>query len=560
MAIGSAIAQGILGGVGKAGQQYFDDMRRQRLDDIKIKKSFDAFTKQADYSAAIQTKRDEAQAKYQVKAQKEMAVYTAGVQEEKEKSVYGYKTGMADIAAKGEQLTEWERVAKMNVQDIVYENALSASEKFAPSDRPAFIRDYLKRKSGVSKTVAINDRGLTLPDYSKYKNNPDYKDAIPVKRLAGVESMPDADSMFSFDESGGFMQAQKEAAVKLDKYDKAKRDAIGVIKDSALMTQQAEPSDAVAEYLWLKRPKEGDIQKSGSEVASNDETRLSAKIVSGDIVKINGMLKFKHELDDGERELLGLPPKTSGVPQAPQAVPQAAPTVAGAEYTDPTLAAQEEEKEVKELKAETDAKVLEMGKALGTGKGTPLTAHTELSEARDMINGMDSDALDYMFQVGFSTETVRDIAAKYGSESAQKAKDLISKMSSTVNAMRHQLFGSALTEGEAAAFKQQFADIGAFNNKENLLTQLDNLISKSEMGVAEKMAGYTPEQRAAFLERNPKYKAVMAQVELPEAPKASIMDAQGNDVSATLPEQFWSASPEKQQQFLTKYGFNMGGK
>lgn len=552
MAIGSAIAQGVLSGIGKAGQQYFDDQRRQRLDDIKIKKTFDAFTKQADYSAALQAERDKAQAATQVKTQKEMADYTAGVQEEKEKSVYGYKEGMKDITAKGDQLTEWERVAKMDVKDIVYENALQAAEKFAPSDRPAFIRDYLKRKSGVTKTVAINDRGLTLPDYSKYKSNPDFRDAIPVKRLAGVQEMPDADSLFSFDESGGFMEAQKEAAAKLDKYDKTKRDAISVIKDSTLMTFQAEPSQAVAEYLWLKRPKGEDVQMQGADVISQDNTRLAAKIKSGDIVQIGGELKMKRELTDDERQLLGLD-------MAPTAAPAPSPTEAGLEYTEPQAAKQLDEKEEKALKVETDKAVKSMAKDLGTGKGTPLTAHTELSEAMDMINSMDSDALDYMFQVGFSTDTVRDVAAKYGSESAQKAKDLISKMSSTVNSMRHQLFGSALTEGEAAAFRQQFADIGAFNNKENLVNQLGNLISKSETGVAEKMAGYTPEQRAAFLERNPKYKAVMAQVELPEVPRAPVKDAQGNDVSDTLPEQFWKASPEKQQQFLTKYGFNMGG-
>lgn len=513
MAFGDALAMGIVKGIGTGYSQHIQDQRRERMENRRMDKSFDMFKKQKQYSF-----------------------------------------GLEAIGKENESLGAWEEAAKLGVNDLAFKAATKMAGSFSKEDRPKIIRDSMKNFNGMSKAELLSRAGYNKPDYSQWIDNPDYQDAIPQSRIAGMKEMPGASDVFKYDPRA-YEQEQAKVAEKLTDYQRKKKDEFNSINTMGVVSFGAGLSDDVKNYIWKNRPEGVTAQLKGSEVVSYDQNLLTSLVNEGQVVKVGNTMKFVGALEDREKEMLGI-----GAPTAPQE-----PTDVKPLYSEPETQQYLSEKEQKEATAKMDSAIKSMGKDLGTGKGTPLTTHTELTDAKKALETMNEDALSYMFSAGFSLDTVRDISAKFGNEEAQKAKDLISKMSSSVNAIRHELFGSALTEGEAEAFKKQFADVGVFNSKENLSTQLQHLIDKAEMGTVEKMAGYTPEQRAAFLERNPQYAGVMRRVvetddtQDPER-KQTVSDSSGKDVSASIPQEFWNASPEKQQQFLKQYGLTLGGK
>lgn len=472
MSMGEAIALGIAKGVGQGYQKHFDEQRRERMDLRRMDKSFDMFKKQAQYSY-----------------------------------------GLEQIGKQNEVLGQWETVAKQNVNDIALQGATKLSQQFAAKDRPAFVRRTMKNMQGMSKAEMLSKFGYNKPDYSQWINDPDYQDAIPMSRIAGMPDMPGADEVFKYDPR----MVQQETAAKAEKvtdYMRKREDEFKTISTMGVVSFGGAPSDSVKNFIWKSRPEGVNVTMKGSEAVSYDQNLMTSLINSGQVVKIGNQLKFKNELTDGEMQTLGIDPATvTGEDVTPTPL-----------YTEPQSAEYIEKQEGEKMQKA----VKSMSKDLGTGKGTPLTTYSELQDSLDMLNTMDKDALDYLFTVGFSNQTAREVAAKFGDKNAQLAKNLISKLSGTVNALRHDLYGSALTEGETAAFKQQFSDIGMLNNKENLATQIQNLMDKSQMGVAEKLAGYSVEQRRAFLEANPQYKDVMGKVEMVDT-KQTLSDSSDKD-------------------------------
>lgn len=460
---GEAIALGVAKGLGEGYQTHLAEQRRERASDRRMAKTFDMFKKQSQYSYGLQ-----------------------------------------QIGKQTEALGAWESAAKMSTNDIAYKAAVKMSEPYSKADKPKVIQNTLKNFQGVSKADLLARLGYSKPDYSQWIDNPDYQDAIPRARLAGMDEMPDMEQTFKYDPRN-YADVQKEEAAKKDKYDKDKKDTLTGINNMAVIGFGAKPSEELAITLWKGRPKGIAVEMKGADAISYDNNLLTSWLNSGQAVKVGAVIKLRSELTMKDKALLGI----SEEPLVTSQGTQSAATL----YTEPTTEAYIEEKKVKGEAKEMDKAIQKIAKSLGTGKGTPLTTHTELQESLALLDSMDEDALDYLFTAGYSTDTARDLAAKAGSGSAQKAKDLISKMSGTVNNIRHELFGSALTEGESAAFQKQFADVGTFNTKENLRNQLVNLINKAELGVAEKMAGFTPEQREEFKSRNKSYTDVMRQVD-----------------------------------------------
>lgn len=469
---GSAIARGLVKGLGEGYSKHLEDQRRERLDAKRLNDTFNMFQKQIKF-----------------------------------------RMGMEDIQKQNEALGKWEEVAKLSPQEIVQRGLLKASEVFSPQDRPKFVRDGAKQLDGMEKSALMVHFGYVKPDYSQYVDKPEYQDAIPRKRLAGIADMPDMESTFKYDPRT-YAEEQKKKGEKMTDYMRKKEDEFKAINSIGVMNFGKTLSDEVKNFIWKNRPEGVSVEMKGSEAVSYDQNLLTSLVNNGQVVPVGSELKFVGELTEDEQQLFGMG-------AAPQEAPQEAEAPAPL-YTEPKTQEFIQKQEAEKV----DKAVKQMSKDLGTGKGTPLTTYTELNDAMSELDTMSDDALDYLFTVGWSNDTVRDLRAKFGDEDAQKAKNLISKMSGTVNSLRHELFGSALTEGEAKAWKQQFADIGVFNNKENLKTQLGHLIEKAQLGVAEKMAGYTPEQRQAFLERNPSYAGVMSKVELGENGQVSDSAAQ----------------------------------
>lgn len=439
---GSAFAQGLLMGAGDAGQKYFEDMRRERFDNRKLEKTFQMFKKQTDYSTAVQS--------------------------EKEKGVAMYKANLTDITTKNTQREEWERVSKMDVGDIVYENALKASEKFAKADRPAFVRDYMKRRSGIDKVTAMNDRGLTLPDYSQYKGKDEYKDAIPTAYLAGVPELPDADSLFTFDPEAGYLKELGEQAEKLTDAQRERKYNLQTIKDATLLNFQAEPSDRLAAYILGKRGKEGDTVLKGADVISMDNTRIASMIKSRQAFTVGGELKLKSELNDEERELLGLPTQ-------PSPDTQPTPTYSGKEFTEPTTEAYlTEQKEMKARKEE-----LKMAKDVGDKYGKLIGSYGALEELQQATMNLSEGAKAYLYGeaswkgLGAVTDKVTQLAAKTGDKAAQEAAAYLSLVTNITARIKHDQYGSAQTKTELTDFASQLGRPGLFQNPDTLMDQIE---------------------------------------------------------------------------------------
>lgn len=463
---GSAFAQGLLKGVGDAGQKYFEDQRRERMDTRKMSQAFDMFTKQTDYSTAAQA--------------------------EKEKGIAMYKAGMEGIGTMNTQRTEWERVSKMGIKDIVYENALEASKTFEAKDRPAFIRDYMKRKNGINKTVAMNDRGLTLPDYSRYAGKEEYKDAIPQAFLAGDPSMPDADALYKFDPEAGFMKELEVQSEKLTDAQRQRTYDLQTIGDATLLNFQAEPSDRLKSYILGKRGKEGDTMLKGADVISMDNTRIASMIASKQIHRIHGELKFESELDDEERELLGLPTQPS---------PDTESMYSGKEFTEPNTEAYLEEQKAKATRKEE----LSMAKQVGDKHGKLLSSYGALEELTDATQTLSEGAKGYLYGeaswkgLGAVSDKVTQLAAKTGDADAQEAAAYLALVTNITARIKHDQYGSAQTLTELTDFASQLGRPGLFQNPDTLL---DQIAARKESVGRDIRSSIGDEQRTAYLNQH----------------------------------------------------------
>lgn len=515
MGFGEAIAQGITMGLGQGANQYFTDMRREKMDARKLARKFDNFKKESDYSAAIsaeQTKRKqeyestqlEEQRKYLKEQTQEERKYQTGrfKQEQATRFNYAKKTakfqmGYEDISTKTAQLTAYEKAVKMPLKELVYQNATKASLNFPKSDRERFIRDYMSRNNGIDRVKALDMAGLTLPDYSQYVNNPDFADAIPKARIAGLQDFPGMDDVFAYEPpqepeevEAGAMEGERW---QVEQTQRRQAYTQSITSDGYLIQQGVTEVDPMVlntidsslqfgkqDAMYVDNATGIEVNRV-NDVVNRGLQNGTMAIVDGTVMPATKAQKIQ-ELQAEYESSMEMPMETEGapmeMPMEPEEVPMEAP-----------LTTQEKVRQEKLIQEQTKryrTEATEIGSKLANENITGVVDAIGTAEAD--LKGLDADSMSYVYSALNAVDgKVPDAMKALAKMNDPKAKEAYMAMQSLMGVLNVELkdrSGAAVTESEAIRFYKELGQASAMGSLEETLRGLSNLrqqkLSKAE--------------------------------------------------------------------------------
>lgn len=422
MSMGEAIALGIAKGVGEGYTDYYKDQRRERMSDRQMQKSFDTFKKQSQYSYGLQ-----------------------------------------EIGKQTDALGKWETAATMSTNDLAFQVASKIGSNYSKEDRPKVIQNTLKQLQGMTKAELLSRAGYNKPDYSQWIDNPDYQDAIPRSRIAGMADMPDMETTFKYDPRN-YADFQKEQGEKVTDYMRKKTDELAAISSMSVVGFGAKPSTELATMIWKNRPEGTAVAMKGAEAVSYDQNLLNSLITNGQAVKVGSQIKLRGELTEKDKELLGIPEVT----------PVEAPADTSTLYTEPTTKQFVEDKEAKAVEKQQRTMTRDIEKK----SGKTVKSYRDLEALGGELENLDDETKAALFGA-LSTEGLigatdfgRKLAAKFGNEAAQKARAFLSRMTNVSAALKHEQYGSAQTLTELKTFADQLGDPSLLQNPDTLAEQI----------------------------------------------------------------------------------------
>lgn len=515
---GEAIAMGVTQGLGQGAQQYYNDMRREKMDAKKISDTFNMFKKQTVYANRVK-----------------------------------------NVQAMNATAEQWKTQAGKSTNTLAYELAMKSAEGLSKADKPKFFRDTMKQLNGMSKTELLTRGGYTQPDYSQFMDDPTLQDAIPKSYMAyGSEPDESMSEVFKYDPRAYEEVAAKQAE-KINMYTQKRDDDIAVINSVSTLNYGSSLSSEAAKTLW-KMSGGADPEMQGATLSSNSTGLMAKWLQKGILVDTGSELVLRSELSDEELD-------TFAPDEAPTEDTTEQPMIGADVYEDPTKAAQlTEEKQLAEKKR-IDTKV----EGLSKGLGKSIQSMNSLEDLGMSLSGLSEDAKEILFGAATLkgalslTDVGKKIAAKADVPGAKEAREFLSKMTNVSASLKHEQYGSAQTATELKTFADQLGDPSLLQNPETLLAQIESRMNLIGSDVEAGMSAYDEDIRNAYLERNPQFKTSVKMAlggedkgtkqTVSDLPKA--YDAQGNAIE--LPPEFAKASPEKQQQFLTHYNLKLKG-
>lgn len=422
---GSAIARGLVKGLGEGYSTHLEEQRREKREARQLDNTFNMFKKQQQYSFGLQ-----------------------------------------QIGKMNESLGTWETAAKMSTGDLAYQVATKMSSQFSKEDRPKFFRDAMKQLNGLSKAELLSRAGYNKPDYSAYIDNPDYQDAIPRGRIAGMADMPDMTETFKYDPRA-YAQEQKAQGEKMTDYMRKKNDEFQSINSMGVMQFGKQLSDEVKNFIWKNRPEGMSVEMKGAEAISYDQNLLTSLVNSGQVVPVGSELKFVGELTPDEQTLFG-------VGEEAQPTPEEAPVVPTPLYTEPKTEAYLTEQEQKE---HTKVQRQE-AKNVEKNYGKTIKAYTSLGDLRSQLEALSPEAQSILFGDASLrgllslTDVGKQLAAKADVAGAKEARKFLSLMENISATLKHEQYGSAQTKTEMESFADQLGNPGILQNPETLIDQI----------------------------------------------------------------------------------------
>ena len=162
------------------------------------------------------------------------------------------------------------------------------------------------------------------------------------------------------------------------------------------------------------------------------------------------------------------------------------------------------------------------------------------------------------------SDASKRIAAKKGVKGAQEALKFLSLMENVSAALKHDQYGSAQTATELKTFASQLGNPSILQNPKTLLDQIHTRESLVQSDIDSAIG---LDAREAYIAQHPEAAGIFGKSEEDTKQTVSdsstaqyqVLDAQGNDVTQNIPPQYWKASPQKQQEFLNKYGLSTRG-
>ncbi|AHK11876.1 hypothetical protein CHOED_016 [Vibrio phage CHOED] len=460
MSFGEALATGLAQGLGEGVQDYYKDQRREKMEVRQLDRSFDMFKKQSQYSFALE-----------------------------------------GIGKQNEALGAWEDAAKLDTKTLAFQAATKMSAQFSKEDRPKFLRDSMKNLNGMSKAELLSRAGYNKPDYSQWIDNPEYQDAIPMSRVAGMGELPDASSVFKYDPRQ-FEEQHKVEGEKVTDYMRKKDDEFSAISSMSVINFGAKTSTELNNLIWKNRPSGVGVVMKGADAISYDKNLLDTLINTGQVVQVGPELKLVGELSDVERATFA--------PQAP-AAPQSTSGSPGALYTEPKteeyLTNQEEKEALKVQRTES--------KAVEKNQGKTIKSYTSLDDLQSQLESLSPEAQKILFGdtslkgMLAMTDVGKQLAAKADVAGAQEARKFLALMENISATLKHEQYGSAQTATELKNFADQLGNPSILQNPKTLL---DQIRTRKQLVGSSLSAAVGTTGREAYLKEHPDMAAMLNEV------------------------------------------------
>lgn len=541
MAIGSALARGILAGIGKGGQDIVEDKREKARDKAKSETQFKLFKDQTDYAAAKQEKVVAGQRKFQQQLIGEEREFQAG--QKAEDRIFQERQFQAHRAAAQKDRIQLSSIqtnnqvfaakvqATMSAQRSQFDAQVQAGARYkelavkSPKELAGMLaHEYAKNfpkelygrmyneslKSNNKKDVAalVRDLDGAQADYTQFIGTP-FEAAIPT----GVGPI---------DTSGQFVMNTEQASDRLteqtvaftegDKKRQVTKNTIQAGFSSQAGTGGLQLSDNVASYISGLFPDGKILNPQGENMAN---IAIQGLIDNDELQRVEGGYAFTRDINiaNAEQEALEAQ-RNAGVgtvlmpqddvanvePTELRMQPEVTPLELRTTTVDSPAAQQALEAEAQQVVQGDATKLNEK-----FNKAATLQTHDTLNGLLSEVETMSPQVRAQLFGAGSISETIRDLDAKSGDADALEAKAFLSRLETFAGKVRHEQFGSAQTTGEMASWEKQLQAPGVLANPETLMAQLT---SKRDLMVKDIKAisgGTSDEAKREWQRGNPSF-------------------------------------------------------
>lgn len=483
---GTAIAQGVLGGLGDAGQRYFADQRRMKMDDLKFKRQTKAFQDQATFQ-------------------------------------YNLK----NIEQQRKTEEEWRQAAQMPTTELAYKLSSQAVGNLPKDMQEKATRQYLKRLNKKSHKELMAMGGYVLPDYSKYQGDPTYADVIPKATVANIDEMPGMDRVFETPDFGaeadpqaGMKQWQAEAQQRKTAYsDLVLGD--GELRAAGIRSVDPSTLSLIDTDLQFGKQDATYIDSKTGQPINRVADSVKVGLESGTLDVYNGTIMSAYkvqalqELEAEMQEPLPSPEDMQGN-EGGMDSDQESPmnfTVGQRDVAEYKADAAEEKR--------VSSEATKIGSTLAKENITGVI--DQVGRAKDDLSNLSPESLDYVFGVLNETEgNVRkaaDTLRKNKDPAAVEGAKAMQSLMAVLNVELKDRSGAAVTNQEAERFFQELGRASAVGSLEETFKGLDNLVAQKKSRVEAALQGRDEAVVRRFFETSPKYQEYFEEDENYGTPK-----------------------------------------
>ena len=600
MSIGSAIARGVLKGIGVGGMAVADEKRRDREREADKKVQFEVMDYQhgkqmamqewmrANQLADIKDERayqagllkderayQEGQAEIahgrnvelegvRVAGRIKVAGYTASANAREERKTHIHRATIARIQSMGNGDAMFDALKTRSPGELADMYARTYMQNFPAAQQPEAYQYAMEQVNGKSKTELVAMNGGVKADYSQYIGT-EFEELIPrAQPLGGVEDSGMGD-IYTYDPTKSPIQISEEVDDLTDFELKNKMVVDFVTRSAESETGYAvDPSVAQHISTQIGANPEKIMGEQGAAFELRTNQALNGLIKSGQVVNVNGKLVFADDAaaQKAEQEVRAERIEASksarvgeGTVLAPQVEPSETATDALA-----TKAAEEipllgetafespAKKEFfeKERIKEVQGKATKLAKDFN--KTATIATHDTLGNLMEEVEQMDPEVQSYLYGAGSLLDVIKDLQAKSGDPAAQEALAFLSRLESFAGKVRHEQFGSAQTEGEMKSWYKQLSEPGILKNPDTLRAQLESKKTLMETDIRSIAGAYDPEVREAWQAQNPSFD-VRAHLQLDSGP-ASPLAKLPQEVRAAVMEDLKEVPVEDHDEYI----------
>jgi len=537
MALGQALARGIVAGIGDAGNKMVADKREAARDKRKEESAFKLFVKQQDYAAAKQAAVVDNQRKYQegVTAsdrafQVEQTTLNRNADQANRVQLSNIRTAnaiktsrvqtMLSAASKRFDNTilgdkEYRRLAGMSDKELAASKAHAFAQPFGKDLYGKMYNESLKDSDGRTHAQLIKDNGGVMADYSSFVGT-EFESGIPSKGgLAGI----DMGSTFAYDVKSSnelFAAETKSLTEGAQKRQEQNLAIESTVKGSMGVAKISPDSLRLLREAADKGPKFV-TGEDGTQLDVN--VRNSQAYIDSGVMVNDPVLGLITKAEDDDRKALIAAQATEQVQQEGimmrdvQPVTQAAPEdfsrqpldiQGGVVGADAQIQSEIQRKRQKEQDVKTSSGIKTIN------KDNDLEHADQLDEIMVDLGSLDDDQFKAM-GVGLAggSALARDTAAALGSDKAIAAKKVLSKVAFVRNKIRNKLFGATLTDNEQASFNEAWDELGAQTTREGYNQQIKVVQGLIDTKLTSVLAEHDQDTQIDMARRHPQVKRVL---------------------------------------------------